>query len=76
MEEYVDKLREFYEKRRKLKKSKSKNKQVEVEIEKIPYYYNKEYLRNIEDTILEEKNNMLRLKYNILYDHTRNLFFK
>jgi chromosome segregation ATPase len=42
------------------------------EIEKIPYYYNKEYLRNLEDSILEEKNNMLRLKYNILYGLAEN----
>lgn len=66
MEEYIDTLKEFYETKSKLKKSKSKKRVVE-EIEKIPYYYNKEYLRMIEDHMLEEKNNMLRIKYNILY---------
>ena len=70
MEEYIDKLKEFYEKKSKMKKSKSKR--VIEEIEKIPYYYNKDYLRNLEDTILEEKNNMLRLKYNILYGLSEN----
>jgi len=73
MEDYIDKLKDFYEKKSKIKKSKSKGKvRVLEEIEKIPYYYNKEYLRNIEETILEEKNNMLRLKYNILYGLAEN----
>jgi hypothetical protein len=71
MEEYIDTLKEFYEKKSKMKKSKSKIRVIE-EIEKIPYYYNKEYLRNLEDSILEEKNNMLRLKYNILYGLAEN----
>jgi hypothetical protein len=71
MEEYIDNLKEFYEKKSKIKKSKGKVKVVE-EIEKIPYYYNKEYLRILEDNILEEKNNMLRLKYNILYGLAEN----
>ena len=70
MEEYIDKLKEFYEKKSKIKKSKGKR--VIEEIEKIPYYYNKDYLRNLEDSILEEKNNMLRLKYNILYGLSEN----
>lgn len=70
MEEYIDKLKEFYEKKSKIKKSKGKR--VIEEIEKIPYYYNKNYLRNLEDNILEEKNNMLRLKYNILYGLSEN----
>ena len=65
MEEYLDKLKEFYETKSKIKKSK-RSRPIE-EIEKIPYYYNKEYLRILEDTILDEKKNMLRLKYNILY---------
>lgn len=72
MEDYIDNLKEFYEKKSKMKKSKSKNKRVIEEIEKIPYYYNKDYLRNLEDSILEEKNNMLRLKYNILYGLSEN----
>jgi hypothetical protein len=70
MEEYIDTLKEFYEKKSKMKKSKVKR--VIEEIEKIPYYYNKDYLRNLEDSILEEKNNMLRLKYNILYGLAEN----
>lgn len=70
MEDYIDKLKDFYEKKSKMKKS--KNKRVIEEIEKIHYYYNKEYLRNLEDSILEEKNNMLRLKYNILYGLAEN----
>jgi chromosome segregation ATPase len=71
MEEYIDNLKEFYEKKSKMKKTKGKIRVIE-EIEKIPYYYNKEYLRNLEDSILEEKNNMLRLKYNILYGLAEN----
>ena len=70
MEEYIDTLKEFYEKKSKIQKSKGKR--VVEEIEKIPYYYNKNYLRNLEDTILEKKNNMLRLKYNILYGLAEN----
>ena len=70
MEEYLDKLKEFYETKSKIKKGKSKR-PIE-EIEKIPYYYNKEYLRILEDTILDEKKNMLRLKYNILYGLSEN----
>jgi len=71
MENYIDKLKDFYEKQSKMKKSKGKIRVIE-EIEKIPYYYNKDYLRNLEDSILEEKNNMLRLKYNILYGLAEN----
>lgn len=70
MEEYIDTLKDFYEKRSKMKKNKKRR--VIEEIEKIPYYYNKDYLRNLEDSILEEKNNMLRLKYNILYGLAEN----
>ncbi len=70
MEEYLDKLKEFYETKNKIKKRKSKR-PIE-EIEKIPYYYNKEYLRNLEDTILDEKKKMLRIKYNILYGLSEN----
>ena len=55
MEEYIDNLKEFYETKSKLKKSKNKSKRVIEEIEKIPYYYNKEYLKMIEDYILEKK---------------------
>ena len=63
MEVYVDKLKEFYE-----SKNKSKMKGVELDpIEKIPYSYNKDYLNTIEKKILEEKNKMITLKYNILY---------
>lgn len=72
MEDYIDKLKDFYEKKSKMKKSKNKRVRVIEEIEKIPYYYNKDYLRNLEDSILEEKNNMLRLKYNILYGLSEN----
>jgi hypothetical protein len=72
MEEYIDTLKEFYETKSKLKKSKNKSKRVVEEIEKMPYYYNKEYLKMIEDYILEEKNNMLRIKYNILYGLAEN----
>jgi hypothetical protein len=71
MEEYIDTLKEFYETKSKLKKSKSKKRPVE-EIEKIPYSYNKEYLRILENNILEEKTIMLRIKYNILYGLTEN----
>lgn len=72
MEEYLDKLKEFYETKSKIKKSKSKRYRPIEEIEKIPYYYNKEYLRILDDTILDEKKNMLRLKYNILYGLSEN----
>jgi vacuolar-type H+-ATPase subunit I/STV1 len=63
MEVYVDKLKEFYESK---KKSKTKGVQLDP-IEKIPYSYNKHYLNTIENKILEEKNKMITLKYNILY---------
>ena len=63
MEFYVDQLKEFYE-----SKHKSKTKGVEPDpIEKIPYTYNKDYLNSLENKILEEKNRMITLKYNILY---------
>lgn len=64
MEVYVDKLKIFYESKNKSKKNKSK---VVDPIEKIPYSYNKDYLKTIEEKILEEKNRMIALKYNILY---------
>jgi vacuolar-type H+-ATPase subunit I/STV1 len=66
MEVYLDKLKEFYESKN---KSKSKVKAVlePDPIEKIAYSYNKDYLKTIEDKILEEKNKMIALKYNILY---------
>ncbi len=70
MEEYIDQLKEFYELKSKMKKSKKKR--TVEEIEKIPYSYNKEYLRNLEDEILEEKNKILQLKYNILYGLSEN----
>lgn len=75
MEEYIETLKTFYEKKSKLKKAKSKSKKDGKtqtadleEIERIPYYYNKEYLTNIENKISEEKNKILIIKYNILYD--------
>jgi hypothetical protein len=68
MDEYVETLKNFYEKKSKLKK-KSKSKTTEmIEIERIPYYYNKEYLRMLEDEISDEKNKILMIKYNILYN--------
>lgn len=67
MEVYVDKLKEFYESK---KKNKTKGVQLDP-IEKIPYSYNKDYLNTIEKKILEEKNKMITLKYNILYSLNR-----
>jgi len=71
MDEYIDSLKNYYEKKSKLKKSKSKSKHKTpeiIEIERIPYYYNKEYLRTLEDKISDEKNKILMIKYNILYN--------
>ncbi len=69
MEEYIDKLREYYETKSKNSKKKSKKvKTVSLDmIEKHQCSYNKEYLKNLENNILEEKDKMLQLKYNILY---------
>ena len=58
MDEYVETLKKIYKK---------KGKRSE-EFFHIPYYYNKEYLRDIENKILEEKSKILKLKYNIFYD--------
>ena len=76
MDEYTDKLKEFYELKSKSKKSKKgKNKSAfrtefgeNIEFEKIPYSYNKDYLKNVEDKLLEEKNKMISLKYDVLYN--------
>jgi len=74
MDDYIETLKAFYEKKKKLnkiskkKRSKSSRNHEMIEIEKIPYYYNKEYLKNIEDKISEEKNKFLMIKYNILYN--------
>lgn len=75
MDEYTDKLREFYELKSKSKKSKKGNKSAfrsefggNIEFEKIPYSYNKDYLKNIEDKLLEEKNKIISLKYDVLYN--------
>ena len=76
MDDYIETLKAFYEKKKKLNKlskgklgkiKKSRNPEL-IEIEKIPYYYNKEYLRNLENKISEEKNKYLMIKYNILYN--------
>jgi hypothetical protein len=72
MDEYTDKLKEFYELKSKSKKGKKKSAfrsefGGNIEFEKIPYSYNKDYLKNIEDKLLEEKNKMISLKYDILY---------
>lgn len=79
MDEYIETLKNFYEKKKKLsklsklsklkkKKSKYERNTEMIEIERIPYYYNKEYLRILEDKISDEKNKMLMIKYNILYN--------
>lgn len=67
MEEYIETLKEYYESKQKIKKSKTKNKNIDLQIDRIPYYYNKDYLQNIENKILEEKNKIIMTKYNILY---------
>jgi hypothetical protein len=72
MDEYTDKLKEFYELKSKSKKGKNKSAfrsefGGNIEFEKIPYSYNKDYLKNIEDKLLEEKNKMISLKYDVLY---------
>lgn len=72
MDEYIETLKAFYEKKKKMSKLKKKSKYERnpemIEIERIPYYYNKEYLRILEDKISDEKNKMLMIKYNILYN--------
>jgi hypothetical protein len=72
MDEYTDKLREFYELKSKSKKGKNKSAfrsefGGNIEFEKNPYSYNKDYLKYIEDKLLEEKNKMISLKYDVLY---------
>jgi len=76
MDDYIETLKTFYEKKKKMKKlkmskstksSKLKNPEM-IDIERIPYYYNKEYLKNLEDKISEQKNKFLMIKYNILYN--------
>jgi hypothetical protein len=72
MEEYTDKLKDFYELKSKSKRGKKKSAfrsefGGNIEFEKIPYSYNKDYLKNIEDKLLEEKNKMITLKYDVLY---------
>lgn len=71
MDEYIETLKAFYEKKKKIKKKSKSNYERNhemIEIERIPYYYNKEYLRMLEDKISDEKNKMLMIKYNILYN--------
>ena len=58
MDEYVETLKKIYKKKGKRS----------GEFVHIPYYYNKEYLRDIENKILEEKTKILKLKYNIFYE--------
>lgn len=65
MNKYIDSLREFYQNKVKIRKSKNV---PEIEIEKIPYYYNKDYLNFLEQKILEEKSKILIAKYNVYYD--------
>lgn len=66
MNQYIDSLKEFYQKKVKLRKSKRNI--PDIEIEKIPYYYNKDYLDFLEHKILEEKGKILIAKYNVYYD--------
>lgn len=65
MNKYIDSLKEFYQNKVKIRKSKTI---PEIEIEKIPYYYDKDYLQFIENKILEEKGKILIAKYNVYYD--------
>lgn len=65
MNKYIDSLKEFYQNKVKLRKSKNI---PDIEIEKIPYYYNKDYLDFLENKILEEKSKILIAKYNVYYD--------
>jgi hypothetical protein len=75
MDDYTDKLKDFYELKSKSKKGKrGKIKSAfrsefggNIEFDKIPYSYNKDYLKNVEDKLLEEKNKMISMKYDILY---------
>jgi len=68
MDDYIDTLKEFYQNKMKIKKNKSKKTISEIEIEKIPYYFNKDYLKFLENKILEEKSKILIAKYNLYYD--------
>jgi hypothetical protein len=65
MNKYIDSLKEFYQNKVKIRKSKTI---PEIEIDKIPYYYDKDYLQFIENNILEEKSKILIAKYNVYYD--------
>jgi len=64
MDEYIENLKKIY---KKSKKSDAKLRSNTAFVH-IPYYYNKDYLRDIENKILEEKSKILKLKYNIFYD--------
>lgn len=66
MNKYIESLKEFYQNKVKLRKSKRNI--PDIEIEKIPYYYNKDYLDFLEHKILEEKGKILIAKYNVYYD--------
>ena len=62
MDDYIEKLQKSY------KKNKRNSLPKPVVIDRVPYYYNKDYLRYIENKILEEKNKILKLKYDIFYE--------
>jgi len=66
MDDYIEKLQKFYKKNK--KKSGSNLGSNSIQFIRTPYYYNKDYLRDIENKILEEKNKILKLKYNIFYE--------
>ena len=65
MDEYIENLKQIYKKG---KKSDAKLRAKSASFVHTPYYYNKDYLRDIENKILEEKSKILKLKYNIFYE--------
>jgi hypothetical protein len=69
MDEYIEVLTEYYQAKHASKKSKSK-KGVIPDIERKEYRYYKDYLKELDDKINEQKKRILELKYDITYGLT------
>jgi hypothetical protein len=66
MDEYIEVLTEYYQAKHASKKSKSK-KIVIPDIERKDYRYYKDYLKELDDKINEQKKKILEIKYDLLY---------
>jgi len=71
MDEYVDKLTKYYEALKKAnaksKSGKSKSKIIIPDIQRKDYRYYKDYLKDLDDKINQNKKRILELKYDLLY---------